>query len=141
MGAARQSVEEAVRRYNAGKVHEMLPTYAQDAVEILPTGTFTGLRAIAERLQNHIQAFPGTQMRPRSWVEDGDTVVLEYDWVATHAGALSLPDGTEMTPTGREVTVPVVSVFRVVDGKCVEHRMVFDQMSVMMQLGLLSPSA
>lgn len=140
MGAARQLVEEAVRHYNAGSVRELLSTYTEDAVEILPNGTFTGRQAIGERLQDHFRAFPGTQMRPVRWVEDGDTVVLEYEWLATHAGPLRLPDGSELAPTGVQVTVPVVSLFRVVDGKGVEHRLYLDQLPLMMQIGPVAPA-
>jgi predicted ester cyclase len=139
MGEARRAVEEGVRRYNSGQVEELISLYAEDAVEIMPTGTFTGRPAVAERLRCHFAAFPDTHMTPRHWVAEGDTVVLEFEWVATHTGPLSLPDGTVLPPTGRQVHVPMVSIQRVLDDKTVEHRLYCDQLTLATQMGLAAP--
>ncbi len=41
-----------------------------------------------------------------------------------------------MPPTGKRVSVPGVSVSRVVDGKSVEENVTWDQLGLLQQLGL-----
>jgi ketosteroid isomerase-like protein len=45
-------------------------------------------------------------------LEQGATVALEGEWVATHTGPLATPEG-EIPPTGRTVRVPFAAVVRV----------------------------
>jgi predicted ester cyclase len=40
-------------------------------------------------------------------------------------------------PTGKRFEIPVIDIFRVVDGKCTDHWSVVDQMGMMQQLGLM----
>ncbi len=62
---------------------------------------------------------------------EGDTVVARVTWRATHQGTFfGIP------PTGRAITVPAISIWRIVDGKVVEHWGVFDSATVLQQLGV-----
>ena len=50
----------------------------------------------------------------------------------THLGPLM-----GIPPTGKRVTIGVIDIVRVVEGKIVEHWCVVDQMGLMQQLGVL----
>ena len=49
-----------------------------------------------------------------------------------------MPDGTQLPPTGQHVTFSVVIVSEMHDGQTTELRMYFDQLPMLMQLGVVS---
>jgi len=138
MGRARQLIEQAIELFNAGDLERLTPMYAEDAVEITPRGQFQGRTAIGERLRAERAAFPDQHMKPLVWVEEGDTVVVEYTWTGTHTGPAPLPDGAVLPPTGEQLTLAVVSVFQLRGDETVAHRMYWDQLPAMLQLGVVT---
>ncbi len=50
-------------------------------------------------------------------IEDGDIVVAEFSFRATHTGPMALPDGTEFPATGNTPEIPGVTVLKIRDGK------------------------
>jgi ketosteroid isomerase-like protein len=57
--------------------------------------------------------------------------------VGTHAGLLRSPDGAEVPATGKQFDFPFVGVFRVEGGKIRSIRIYYDQLELLMQLGLI----
>lgn len=137
MGAAREHVERGIELWNNGDLDGMHSRWAQDGVEVSPTGTLTGADAIVEGYRRDLIAFPDRRITKLKWVEDGDTVVVEGELTATHSGPLTLQDGSQVPPTGQQLLFPVVSVFEVRDDRTVAHRIYWDQLPTMMQLGLV----
>jgi predicted ester cyclase len=45
-----------------------------------------------------------------------------------------------ITPTGKQVTVSLMLLYRIADGKIVDHWMVADQLGLMQQLGVAAMS-
>jgi predicted ester cyclase len=87
-----------------------------------------------EHLKEHIAffeaAFPGYQLSAKEMIAEGDKVVVDAALSGVHKGELmGLP------PTGKEVEVPFIIVYRVSGGKIVDHTMVADQARLMQQLG------
>jgi len=77
-------------------------------------------------------AFPDFQIDIEHVVAQDDLVVLMTTWRGTQTGAfMGIP------PTGKQVAWKVFDTIRVVDGKCVEHWGLMDQMSLMQQLGVI----
>lgn len=138
MGAAREHMEQGLELWNNGDFDEMPPLMADDQVWISPTGTLTGSEAILNRYRTDRAAFPDRRIQATKWVEEGDTVVIEYDWTGTHTGPLSLPDGTELAPSGQQFTIRGIDVWEVRDGKTVAHRTYFDQLPIMIQAGVVA---
>ena len=70
-----------------------------------------------------------------TWVEEGDTIVVEYAWTGTNTGPLPLAEGGGATPTGEQVTFSVVSIFQ--GEEVAAHRMYLNQLPAMIQLGVV----
>jgi steroid delta-isomerase-like uncharacterized protein len=140
MGAARERVEQGIEMWNNGDFDRLQTLMADDQVWVSPTGRLTGSEAIVNRYRADLTAFPDRRLQVSKWVEEGDTVVVEYEWTGTHNGPLSLPDGAELAPTGQRITLLGVDVLEVRDGKTVAHRTYFDQLTVMIQVGVVAPT-
>ena len=133
----RSLLEQYVERYNAGDLDGVMELYAEDAVQLMPDGFFEGRSVIRDRLAKELAAFSDLAHRYISYVEGGDAFADEWVFVGTHTGPLTLPDGTELPPTGKRVEVPGMELVRVRDGKVVVDNLYYDNLAVAAQLGLL----
>jgi steroid delta-isomerase-like uncharacterized protein len=133
----RNLLERYVELYNAGDLDGVMDLYAEDAVQLMPDGTFEGRSAIRDRLAQELNAFSDIAHRYISYVEQGDTFADEWVFVGTHTGPLVLPDGTELPPTGKRVEMPGMELVRMRDGKVVVDNLYYDNSAVAAQLGLL----
>ncbi|MEZ4725925.1 MAG: ester cyclase [Caldilineaceae bacterium] len=88
-----------------------------------------------EALKQHIAgaeaAFPHYEMITEDLIAEGDKVVVRFTMRATHQG-----DFMGIPATGRQVNVPGIIIYRIADGKIVEHWMHFDALAMMQQLGV-----
>ena len=141
MGKARELVQHSFDLFNQGDMDSLVATYAEDAIEIFPSIEHKGRAEIDERLREQQDAFPDRHLRPLRWVEDGDTVVVEYEFSGTHTGPFRLPDGTVLPATGQHFRFPAVSIFEIRDEKCALHTLYFDMVPMMVQLGVLAPKS
>ena len=65
---------------------------------------------------------------------DGDKVIALVSYRGTHQGAfMGIP------PTGKQVTVAGINIFRIANGKLVEHWGLADRISALRQLGVAPP--
>jgi steroid delta-isomerase-like uncharacterized protein len=133
----RSLLERYIERYNAGDLDGVMDLYAEDAVQLMPDGTFEGRSAIRDRLAKELAAFSDIAHRYVSYVEEGDAFADEWVFVGTHSGPLVLPDGGELPATGKRVEVPGMELVRVRDGKVVVDNLYYDNLAVAAQLGLL----
>ena len=136
MSANTQLLERYVELYNAGDLDGVMDLYAENAVQIMPEGTFEGRDAIRERLQRDLVACPDIAWTVLSFVEQGDAFADEWSFVATHTGPFQLPDGSELPATGRRVELRGMELVEVRDGKIVVDNLYYDNSAVMAQLGL-----
>jgi steroid delta-isomerase-like uncharacterized protein len=141
MSANRQLLDRYVERYNAGDLDGVMDLYAEDAIQIMPDGTYEGWSTVRERLAQELDGFTDLNHTVRSFVEQGDLFADEWTFVGTHTGSFRLPDGTELPPTGRRVEIRGMEVVRVRDGKVVLNSLYYDTMAVAVQLGLVPESA
>jgi predicted ester cyclase len=133
----RTLLEQYVERYNKGDLDGVMELYAEDAVQLMPDGTYEGRSAIRDRLAKELGAFSDLAHRYLSYVEEGDAFADEFVFAGTHTGPLTLPDGSELPPTGRRVEVQGMELVRVRDGKVVVDNLYYDNVAVAAQLGLL----
>jgi predicted ester cyclase len=70
-------------------------------------------------------------------VEEGDVIASEWHFRGVNTGALVLPDGTEIAPSGKAVELTGCSVTTIRDGKIASETMYYDNMTAFAQLGLL----
>jgi steroid delta-isomerase-like uncharacterized protein len=141
MGFNSELLDRYVERYNAGDLDAVMDTYAEDAVQIMPEGTFVGRSAIRERLARDLIACPDIDWNVLSFIEQGDTFADEWSFVATHTGPFALPDGTEFPATGKQVEIRGMELVEVRDGKIVVDNLYYDNMAVLAQLGLIPQGA
>jgi len=130
-------LERYVERYNARDLDACMDLYAEDAVQLMPDGTFEGRSTIRERLAQELNAFSDIAHRVESYVEQDDGFADEWTFVGTHTGAFALPDGSQLAPTGRRVELRGMEFVQVRDGKIVVDNLYYDTMAVAGQLGLV----
>ena len=82
--------------------------------------------------QASLAAFPDGKTTTNDLIAEGDKVVERFTFVGTHKGEfLGIP------ATGRSITVTGMSIFRIANGKIVEHWGENDAMGLLMQMGVL----
>jgi steroid delta-isomerase-like uncharacterized protein len=141
MSANRQLLDRYVERYNAGDLDGVMDLYAEDAVQVMPDGTYEGWSTVRERLAQELDGFTDLNHTVRSFVEQGDLFADEWTFVGTHTGPFRLPDGSQLPPTGKRVEIRGMEVVQVRDGKIVLNSLYYDTMAVAVQLGLVPESA
>jgi len=129
-------LDRYVELYNQGDLNGVMALYAEDAVQLMPDGFFQGRDAIRERLTRELAAFPDVQWGLVSYVEQGDSFADEWTFAGTHAGALRLPDGTELAATRKRVELRGMEYVQVHNGKIVVDNLYYDNVAVAVQLGL-----
>lgn len=77
-------------------------------------------------------AFPDIKATIDKITAEGDTVTYRYTYTGTHRG-----EWLGIEPTGRRISVEVISMDRVVDGKVVESIEVSDTLDILQQLGVI----
>jgi steroid delta-isomerase-like uncharacterized protein len=141
MSANRKLLDRYVERYNAGDLDAVMDLYAEDAVQLMPDGTFEGQSTIRERLAQELNGFSDVAHRVESFVEQGDAFADEWTFVGTHTGAVALPDGSQLPPTGKRVEIRGMELVQVRDGRIVIDNLYYDNMAVLAQLGLVPEGA
>lgn len=137
MGGYRGLLDYYVERYNAGDLDAVMDLYAEDATQLMPDGTFEGRTAIRERLARELDAMSNVAHRVESFVEQADAFADEWTFVGTHTGPFTLPDGTQVPPTGRRVEIRGMELVAMRDGKIIVDNLYYDNLAVAVQLGLI----
>lgn len=109
--------------------------YAEDAELSDPTGRYKGKAQILAAFKTWKTAFPQANVQVTNQVSEGDQLVTEVVYHATHSGPLASPT-TTIAPTGKriELHMAIVSSFR--GGLIQRERTYFDLAGLMQQLGL-----
>ena len=137
MASTRDLLERYVELYNAGDLDACMDLYAEDAVQIMPEGIFEGRAAIHERLSRELAVFSDLVYTVRSFVEQGDAFADEWTMAGTHTGPITLPDGTQIPPTGRLVEIRGMEYVLLREGKIVIDNLYYDNVSLLAQLGVV----
>ncbi|HEV2131844.1 MAG TPA: ester cyclase [Longimicrobiaceae bacterium] len=108
-------------------IREYLDAVAADWSEAV--NRFVADEALAEHIRFFQQVFPGYTIEVHDLIAEGDKVVLRGTMHGVHRGELM-----GMPPTGRQVAVPLIIIYRLERGKIVEHWLQADQAGMMQQL-------
>lgn len=107
--------------------------YAQDLITHDPfMGTTTGIDAFRHLLGMFDAAFPGHRVEVHAISAEGDYVTVLHTHKAKHTGPFM-----NLEPTGREVSVNGIELFRMQDGKIAEFWRHDDDAGLLMQLGAI----
>ena len=121
--------EEVINQKNLAVLDQFV---SPDAVNhTVPSGLPQGL---SQFLSLHLTAFPDVQATVEDLLADGDKVVALVSYRGTHQGAFRA-----ISPTGKPITVMGINIFRIVNGKMVEHWGLADRLGALQQLGVVPP--
>lgn len=128
---------EVVRwTFDVLNTHTAAPLHAvwtDETRERMPTATYRGAAEIAGYFERLFAAVPDVTLTMQAMVEEGEQVFVRWTLTGTHTGAAL--EGVE--PTGARLDLDGVDHFTVRGGKIVSNFVVFDQMQLARQLGLL----
>jgi len=131
----RRIYDELINQENKAVIDE---TFAPDIVIHDPfMGTVPGVDAYRQLLGMFDAAFPHHRVTVEAIMEQGDLVCVLHTHTATHTGPFM-----GAAPTGRTIVVNGLELYRMRDGKIVEFWRKDDDVSLLVQLGILpAPSA
>lgn len=95
----------------------------------LPPGFPEGVEGLRQQVRVFYTAFPDIYAKIDDVLAEGDTVAVRWHGGGTHQG-----DFFGFPPSGRKGTVTGMHIFRIGDGKIVEHWANSDDMGMMQQL-------
>lgn len=136
MGQHTDFIETVHRHLNSYELDALQPLFAADVETRTPGGTlksFDEWRAMGEVFQ---VAAPDAAHQALHVFEDGDSVIVEGIYAGTHTGPLVTEAG-EVPASGNSFALPYVDIFELRDGLCVSHRVYWDNVGFMMQLGAM----
>ncbi|MSP12375.1 MAG: hypothetical protein EXR62_05390 [Chloroflexi bacterium] len=114
-----------VRRYidaisGKAKTASLQDQYIADSDEVLK-----------QHIANSEVGFPKYEFIPEDMFAEGDRVAVRFTFHAAHQGVfMGIP------PTGKQVSVPGIIIYRIADGKIAEHWLQMDAMALMQQIGV-----
>ena len=98
-------------------------------------GQGTGLAGMQAAFRQDFQQFPDFRMTLEDSVVAGDKIVARFLITATHDRVVQFgPGGPSFAPTGKKLAWEGISIWRVADGKFVEHWDVDDVFTLIQQL-------
>ena len=118
---------------NAHDIEPLRAYWTPETFERFPDRTCTGPEEIAAYFNGLFAALPDLHMELLHLVADGEDVFARWHLTGTHSGTAWV--GIE--PTGARIELDGIDHFTVRDGKIASEFVVFDQMEVGRQMGLL----
>ena len=127
----RRYVEEVGNEGNLDLADEIFSNY----VSHQPDGSALerGPEDVKRFMGEFRSAFPDFHVTIEDQIAEGDRVATRWTMRGTHEGEFR-----GISPTGKQITVTGIGIFRFSDGKVVESWDNFDQLGMMQQLGVVS---
>ena len=133
----REAFEKHTEAFNSHDIDGFASTLADDVVFQAPGGIAgEGKSACAQFYGGWLDAFPDAHVEVHDLHITGDVAVEEGTFTGTHQGVLPIPDGG-VPATGRSVTVDYIQVLRYHDDKYTSFNLMYDQLPLLEQLGLI----
>lgn len=137
MGEARDLLDRMTEAMLRGDADTLADCYAEDAVVVTPDqGEVGGRAAILDYFRPFFEAFSDIGWEEIQRHEAGNAAIDEGFFTGTHTAPLANPGAEPIPATGKRVRLRECDVATVTDGRITSHRMYFDQMDLMNQLGL-----
>jgi steroid delta-isomerase-like uncharacterized protein len=118
------SVQALIDGWNSRDGEQVAAAFTPDGVRVeyaKPGARLEGRPAIAGQAQAYMTAVPDCVLDVRNLEERGDTATLEWTYRGNHTG-----DIPGLPASGREISLPGVSVYRLRDGLIEEERVDWD---------------
>ena len=126
----RRFVEEVQSGGNIDAIDELCsPEFINHTA---PPGVPSNCEGIKQVTAMFRQAFPDSYFAVEDMVTEGDKVATRKTFRGTHQGEfMGIP------PTGQRVSIGLIDIVRIADGKVVEHWAIGDNLGMMQQLGFM----
>jgi C-1 hydroxylase len=121
---------EAINSQNLTLWDELM---TQDFVVHMDTKKIHGLESNKQFIKDEIRAFPDLHVIIEDIIAEGDKVWVRLRETATHKG-----EYRGLPPTGNRLSYKVVAIWHIVNGKCIEGWIVYDQVDFLKQLGAIN---
>jgi len=128
-------VQQVFSAINAHDTAALRALWAADVEERFPDKTCRGHDELAAYFEGLWAALPDFRMEVVQTVAEGDVVSARWRMTGTHTGG----PFNGIDATGKAVALDGIDHFTLRDGKVASNFVVFDQMDVGRQLGLLPP--
>jgi predicted ester cyclase len=139
VGEARKVMDQVTQAFLSGDFSKAAALYAPDAVIVTPDqGELQGGDQFAEYMKQFFAAFPDAKYEPLFSYEDGNTAIDEGYFVGTNTGEIQLPTGDSLPATGKFLRTRSCDIATVENGRVTSHRLYFDQVEFLTQLGLMT---
>jgi steroid delta-isomerase-like uncharacterized protein len=127
----RRLIEEVINQRKMDLIEELFtPDFVEH--EAVPPGVPPGRDGLKALFGMVHSAFPDFQATIEHLIAEGDHVVLHMNWAGTHeADFMGIP------PTGKTISITVIDIMGITEGKIAAHWGVMDQMTLMQQLGVM----
>ncbi len=130
----RRLFEEGLHQNKPGVLDELLA--ADFVIYGAPPGTQPGPKGFRQALAMFRTAFPDLHVTFEAEFADGDYVIHRGYISGTHQG-----EWQGIAPTGKQVKMQVIGIWRVANGKAVENWVQMDMLGLMQQLGVVPTPA
>jgi len=97
-----------------------------------PAGIPRSAESVKREAAAWLTGFPDLEFLLEQMIAGGDRVVSHCTMRGTHTGAWM-----EIGPTGRSVSVPIITIHRIADGKIAEDWVLMGSLILFQQLGLV----
>jgi steroid delta-isomerase-like uncharacterized protein len=119
-------VEEIWNQGNLAAIDRLISTdYVSNGQAIVRTGFRQFVNAV-------LTAFPDLHFTIEDLVTEGDKVCIRYVGRGTHRGEFA-----GLPASGKLVEFPSTDIFRIADGQIAEEWLMYDQLSLLQQLGAI----
>jgi len=133
----REAFDKQTEAFNSHDIGGVADTLADGIVIRAPGGMGGEGKAVCTQFFGvWLDAFPDAHLQIHDLHITGDVAVEEATFTGTHQGVLHSPAG-EVPATGRRVKVDYIAVNRYRDGKVVSVNLMYDQLLLLEQLGLI----
>jgi steroid delta-isomerase-like uncharacterized protein len=99
-------------------------------------GQAPGLEGAKKKWAMYLAGIPDLRVTIEEMVAEGDMVGVRRSYEGTHRGEL-----LGVPPTGKQVRIGGISIFRLAGGKIAEHWEQLDRLALMQQLGVIPAPA
>lgn len=118
--------------WNQGKLDNVEDLYCKNFVAHYPGNEWIGIEGIKNTVKFIKNAFPNWHEEVKDIIISDDKVVTRFISRGTHNGYF-----IEIAPSGREVEIEEIAIFRIEDGKIAEQWGIFDGYKMMEQIGAI----
>ena len=112
--------------------HNLAEEFLAEDIELQGTGLAPGLDDVKQFLTMFTAAFPDAHYTIENMVAEGDRVVARTSFNGTHQAEMQ-----GIPATGKKVSMPGITIFRLDNGKIAEGWVLNDNLSLMQQLGAI----